>query len=184
MGSEIDGRPLSDREILDICVVLLLAGLHTTERQLGYMFKYLAEHPSERHRIVEEPDIIPMAVEEFLRVHPIVLGTGRKVTRDIEFHGCPMKEGDMVMLPLPVVCRSPELVDNPTVVDFDRAVNRHISFGVGPHRCLGNHLARRELAVALSIWHASIPDYRLDGDAPLVERGGQASLVSLPLAWD
>jgi cytochrome P450 len=183
LRSEIDGRPLREEEILTMCVVLTMAGVETTASQLGYMFHYLAEHPEKRRRIIDEPEIITAAVEEFLRVHPIVL-PGRKVTRDIDFHGCPMRRGDMVMLPLPAANRAPATDEHPAEVDFDRRPNRHIAFGLGPHRCLGIHLARRELATALQVWHEIIPDYHLDGDQPLLERGGQLGLMTLPLAWD
>jgi cytochrome P450 len=183
VNSSVDGEPLSDDDILNICVVMLMAGVETTTGQLGFMFQYLAENADARGRIIEEPEIIPSAVEEFLRAHPIVL-PGRKVTRDAEFHGCPMKQGDMVMLTIPCANRSPEMFPNPTELDFERAPNRHVAFGSGPHRCLGIHLARRELATALSVWHELIPDYRIATDEPLMERGGQIGLVSLPLAWD
>jgi len=181
--SGIDGRPLGDDEILNMCVVLMMAGVETTSGQLGFMFHDLARHPARRRRLIDEPAVIPAAVEEYLRVHPIVM-PGRKLTRDIDFHGCPMREGDMVMLPLPAANRSPLVCANPREVDYDRRPNRHIAFGTGPHRCLGLHLARRELATALAVWHARIPDYRLDSDEVLMERGGTLSMVSLPLRWD
>jgi cytochrome P450 len=182
LRSTIDGRLLTEEEILNMCVVLVMAGVETTSGQLGFMFQHLASHADQRRRLVDEPDLIPTAVEEFLRVHPIVL-PGRKVTRDVDFHGCPMRKGDMVMLPIPAANRSPRVAERPTEVDFDRRGNRHIAFGMGPHRCLGIHLARRELATALRVWHELIPDYSLDGDGQLMERGGQLGLVSLPLRW-
>jgi cytochrome P450 len=159
VNSSIDGRPLSDDEILNISVVLLMAGVETTAGQLGFMFHHLATHPEDRRRIVADPSVIPAAIEEFLRIHAIVL-PGRKVTRDAEFHGCPMQKGDMVMLSIPNANRSPVMFDDPLTVDLVRTPNRHVAFGSGPHRCLGIHLARRELATALSVWHELIPDYR------------------------
>jgi len=182
LGSDIDGRSLTDDEILNISVVLLMAGVETTTGQLGFMFHHLATHPDDRQRIIGDPSSIPTAIEEFLRVHPIVL-PGRKLTRDADFHGCPMKKGDMVMLTIPCANRSEDAFEDPTAVHLDRKPNRHISFGSGPHRCLGIHLARRELATALSVWHELIPEYRIDGHAELSERGGQIGLLSLPLAW-
>jgi cytochrome P450 len=181
--STIDGRPLTPDELLNICLVLLMAGVETTTGQLGYMLQFLAEHPAERRRIAEDPSVIPTAVEEFLRIHSIVL-PGRKVTRDVEFHGCPMREGDMVMLTIPCGNRSPKTFPEPLEVDLERSPNRHVAFGAGPHRCLGIHLARRELAIVLRLWHEAIPDYHIDGSAPLMERGGQLGLISLPLVWD
>jgi cytochrome P450 len=180
--SEKDGEPLSEDEILNICQVLVMAGLETTAGQLGFMFHYLAGHPEARQRIVKEPAVVDRAVEEFLRAHAIVL-PGRKVTEDMEFHGCPMQKGDMVMLPIPSANRAPSIMEHPTEIDFDREQTRHIAFGLGPHRCLGLHLARRELATALTVWHELIPEYALADDAPLVERGGQLGLERLVLTW-
>jgi cytochrome P450 len=182
LSSEKDGQPLSDEEILNICQVLAMAGLETTAGQLGYMFQHLATHPADRQRIIDDPAVIDKAVEEFLRVHAIVL-PGRKVTEDMDFHGCPMQKGDMVMLPIPAANRSPSVLDHPTEVDFDRPQTRHIAFGLGPHRCLGLHLARRELATALAVWHELIPEYSVATDEPLVERGGQLGIEHLPLTW-
>lgn len=182
LRSTVDGEPLSDDDMLNICVVLLMAGVETTAGQLGYMFHWLAEHPDERDRLVATPALVPTAVEEFLRIHSIVL-PGRKVTRDVEFHGCPMHRGDMVMLTIPSANRSPEAFAQPLEVDLERAPNRHVAFGAGPHRCLGIHLARRELAIVLRIWHELIPSYRVDASEPLQERGGQLGLVALPLVW-
>lgn len=183
LKAEKDGQPLSEEEILNICQVLVMAGLETTAGQLSFMFHYLAGHPEARRRIIEDPAIIPVAVEEFLRAHPIVL-PGRKLTADVDFHGCPMKKGDMVMLTIPAANRCPAQMDRPDEVDFDRPAIRHIAFGLGPHRCLGLHLARRELSAALQVWHELIPNYRIATEEPLVERGGQLGLESLPLAWD
>jgi cytochrome P450 len=183
LAATLDGVPLSDDDLLNICVVLLMAGVETTTGQLGYMLQFLAEHPDQRRRIIEHPEIIPNAVEEFLRFHSIVL-PGRKLTRDVEFHGCPMRQGDMVMLTIPSANRSPQAFADPLHLDFDRTPNRHVAFGAGPHRCLGIHLARRELAIVLRIWHEAIPDYRIESAEPLMERGGQLGLISLPLAWD
>ena len=182
LAQTVDDRPLTDEEILNIAVVIMMAGIETTTGQLGFMFEYLARNPAARQRIVDDPGVIPSAVEEFLRIHPIVL-PGRKVMADTEFHGCPMKAGDMVMLTIPTANRSPEFVECPRDVMLDRPPNRHIAFGSGPHRCLGLHLARRELATALEVWHERIPVYELGTDEQLYERGGTLSPVSVPLRW-
>jgi len=130
-----------------------------------------------------DPSVLPTAVEEFLRAFPIIQD-GRKLARDVDFHGCPMKKGDMVQLTLASAMRDPRVFPNPDDVDLDREVNRHFSFAAGPHRCLGAHLARAEMTVALDVWHQRIPDYRLADDRPVLERGGAAGLVDLRLAWD
>jgi cytochrome P450 len=90
----------------------------------------------------------------------------------------------MAMFPIPAACRDPKLFDRPNEVILDRAANNHFAFGAGPHRCLGSHLARRELRVALEEWHSRIPDYRLDESVEVLEHGGMFGIDSLALRWD
>ena len=184
LRAQLDGRPLTDTELLDICTVLVLAGLDTTRGQLGYLFQHLAEHDDDRQRILADPVLIPAAVEESLRLHTIILHDARKVTRDAEFHGCPLSRGDMVMGLVSAANRDPRHYDRANTYDMDRVGAHHLGFAAGPHRCLGAHLARRELQIAVEEWHRRIPHYRIATDEMLVERGGQLTLVSLPLAWD
>ena len=103
-------------------------------------------------------------MEELLRIYPIVQ-TARKVTQDFDFHGCPIKAGDMATFPLAAAGRDENSFDNALTLDFDREDTRHISFGAGPHRCLGSHLARQELIIAVEEWHRRIPDYEVIGYA-------------------
>ncbi|WP_240809636.1 cytochrome P450 [Actinomadura sp. WMMA1423] len=179
----VDGRPVTDDELLQLCVLLFLAGLDTVAAQLSYTFWHLAGDDALRARLAGDPDVIPDAVEEFLRVYAPVL-PARKLTRDVETHGCPMRAGDMVMLPTAMAARDPRAVPAASAVDVDRPPARHMAFGAGPHRCLGSHLARLELQIALREWHARIPDYRIAPGARPVEH---ASLVlgldTLPLTW-
>lgn len=179
----IDGRPVTDDELLQLCILLFLAGLDTVAAQLSYTFWHLARHDADRARLVTEPDIIPDAIEEFLRVYALVL-PARKLTRDVDLHGCPMKAGEMVMLPLSMATRDPRTVSAATTVDMDRPPTRHLAFGAGPHRCLGAHLARLELQIALREWHARIPDYRITpGEQPLEHASLVLGLDTLPLTW-
>jgi cytochrome P450 len=106
------------------------------------------------------------------------------VMQDIEIQGCPMKAGDMVNIPLAAATRDEKAFPGADTVDITRKPNRHIGFGAGPHRCLGSHLARRELQIALEEWHKRIPNYRVADGADLQESGGQLGLISLPLVWD
>lgn len=181
--AEVDGKPLSDEEFLNIAGVLVLAGLDTVKSQLGYMFHYLAEHPEDRRRIIEEPKVVPTAVEEFLRAFSIVMD-GRKIVKDTEFYGCPVKSGEMVMLSLPSAGRDPSEFEDADQVRIDRKINRHLAFAAGPHRCLGAHLARLELAIALEEFHRLIPDYRAVVAADQVETGPQLGLDLLRLEWE
>jgi cytochrome P450 len=133
--------------------------------------------------VVEDPAVLPYAVEEVLRWFPLVMA-GRKLRRDIEFHGARMKRGEMVMLLLPAVMFDPDHFDRPDEFVIDRVRNNHLSFGAGPHRCLGSHLARMEMRVGLEEWHRRIPEYVLGCEvSDVIERGGQLSLRSLPLQW-
>jgi len=183
MSWEIGGRPVERHDLLSMYLLMFQAGMDTVSSQLAYMFWHLATHPEDRRRIVEDPSVIPGAVEEFLRFYAFV-APSRRLTRDVEYAGCPMKAGEMVFLPLCGATRDPALFEDARVFRMDRQVNNHIAFGAGPHRCLGSHLARMELRFALEEWHARIPDYHLAPDQEISEHGGMFGLDSLSLAWD
>jgi cytochrome P450 len=172
--------------LLDMLTVLVLAGLDTTRATLGYIFWHLATHPEHRRRLVAEPELIPSAVEEALRYYPIVFGDGRKVTRDAEFYGVQLKKGDMVYALVAGANRDPRAYEQAGEFVVDRQRNNHMGFANGPHRCLGMHLARRELQLAVQEWLRVIPDFGIAGPEELTERGGGAmmTLTSLPLAWE
>lgn len=186
LHARFDDRPLTDSEMLDMLTVLVLAGLDTTQGTLGYLFRHLADHPEDRRRLLAEPELIPAAVDEALRFYTIIFGDGRKVTRDTDFHGASLKKGDMVYGLVAGANRDPRAWDRADEFVIDRPSNNHLGFASGPHKCLGAHLARRELQVAVEEWLKVIPDFRVDTDEPLMERGGGAmtALLSLPLAWD
>jgi cytochrome P450 len=186
LHATVDDRPLNDTEILDMLVVLVLAGLDTTRGTLGYIFHHLAEHPEHRRRLIAEPELIPSFVEEALRYYTIIFGDGRKVTRDIEFHGASLKKGDMVYGLVAGANRDPRHYERADEFVIDRKKNTHFGFAGGPHRCLGMHLARRELAVGVEEWLRAIPDFHVATDEPLMERGGgnMTTLLRLPLAWE
>jgi cytochrome P450 len=182
----IDGQPPADQDLLSCFLLLFMAGLDTVTSQLGYAMYHLATSPADRATLVADPDRVPDAVEEMVRAYSIVQ-TARIATQDIDFHGCPIKEGDMVAFPLAMANRDPKEHDRGGEVDFDAGAPRHIGFGAGPHRCLGSHLARQEMVVAIQEWHRLIPDYQLAGDGevgPVVEHsGGVFGIDRLPLRW-
>ncbi len=183
--ARIDGEPIPHGDILTICKTLMLAGLDTTRSALGYIYRHLALNPADRQRIVDDPGVIPNAVEECLRMYPLVIQAGRLAAQDVDLNGHQVGKGTITWLGIGSANRDPRKFENPETYDPDRAgVNQHLAFGAGPHRCLGMHLARLELALVLREWHARIPEYRLRGDAELMERGGQLSLNTLPLEWD
>lgn len=179
---EIDGKPVTDEDLLSFCLLMFMAGLDTVSVTLGWMFLHLARNDEDRQRIVAEPAIIPTAVEEFVRAYAIVI-PARKVMQDVNVQGCPMKAGDMVNIPLNAATRDEAAFPDAATVDITRKPNNHIGFGAGPHRCLGSHLARQELRIALEVWHERIPNYRVAPDAQMLESGGQLGLESLPLVW-
>lgn len=180
---EIDGAPVTDSDLLSFCLLMFMAGLDTVAMQLSYSMYHLALNPLDRQRLTADPSLWPSAMEEFLRFYSFV-APGRKVTHDTEVGGCPVKAGQMVWLPLASANRDPAEFPDADRVIIDRANNRHLAFGAGPHRCLGAHLARQELLIGLTEWHKQIPDYRLDPDIPVGEHGGQVGLDNLPLLWD
>lgn len=183
LQAEVDGKPIPEDDLLNMAVVLVLAGLDTTKSQLGYNFHYLATHPEERAKLTADPELMPTAIEELLRFNAFV-PPARKLKQDVDFEGCPMKAGQMVLMPLWSANRDPRAFEAAGEVQLDRIPNRHTAFGAGPHRCAGAHLARRELLVAMEEWHKRIPEYELAPDVPIVEHGWQCGPDNLPLVWN
>jgi cytochrome P450 len=183
VNSTIDGRPVADDELYQLGFLLYLAGLDTVANVLTYSFRYLAAHPELRAALTAAPELIPSAVEEFLRFFSIAT-TVRVVTRDSEFAGCPMKAGDRIVLPTASAARDETQFAEPEVFQADRVPNQHLAFGAGPHRCAGSHLARLELRIALEEWHRLIPDYEVTDQTVINEHVGPvAGLTALPLRW-
>jgi cytochrome P450 len=184
LHAECDGEQLTRHEILDICYMLMLAGLDTVADSMTCAWGFLAEHPDHRRQIVEDPEIIPNAVEELLRWNPPTPIQARWARHRCTIQGMDVPAGEVVYVSMGAANMDPESVTDPLEVRFDREVNRHLSFGGGIHRCLGSHLARRELRIALREWHARIPEYGL---APGHEaRFGPPPLRFIPdlqLAW-
>ena len=167
VDAQIDGVAISREELLGICHIMLIAGLDTVTDSLTCFFAHLAEHPEHRQRIVDDPAVIPAAVEELLRYESPVPFIVRVATCDTEVRGVPVAEGDHVVCLLGSADTDDEIIPGAGSVDFDREGNRHFAFGVGIHRCLGSHLARLELRIALAEWHRRIPEYRVPAGVEL-----------------
>ncbi|MBV9935665.1 MAG: cytochrome P450 [Actinobacteria bacterium] len=181
LTAEVDGDRLTHEEILDICFLFLIAGLDTVTASLDCFYGHLADHPETRRKLVEETDAIPAMVEEMLRWETPVMGGARVATSDTRIGEFEIAEGEMVMALLGAAnVDAAEFPDADQLV-FDREVNRHLAFGGGIHRCLGSHLARLELRVALREWHRRIPDYRIKPGAELVYTAGIRTLASFPM---
>ena len=161
VDAEVAGEKLTDDEILGICFLMLLAGLDTVTDALECDWAYLARHPEQRQRIVDDPGIIPQAVEELLRYESPVTGVARITAADVEIGGCPMPKGTHVGVSIGAANTDERAVPDADRVDLTRNPNRHLAFGAGVHRCLGSHLARLELRVAMREWHRRIPHYRI-----------------------
>ena len=172
LHSEFDGKPIEESVVLGIAALVLIAGVDTTWSAIGSSLWHLATNPGDRERLVAEPDLMPIAVEELLRAYsPVTMA--RVVTSDVEFEGCPMKAGEKVLMNFPAANRDPAVFDDADQVVLDRALNRHVAFGSGIHRCAGSNLARMELRVALEEWLARIPSFRLAEGAEVTWAGGQ-----------
>jgi hypothetical protein len=172
LQSHVDGVPVEESVVLGVAALVLIAGVDTTWSAIGSSLWHLAAHPEDRKRLVAEPDLMPVAVEELLRAYsPVTMA--RVVTEDIEFGGCPMHAGDKVLMNFPAANRDPDAFEEPERVIIDRQLNRHVAFGSGIHRCAGSNLARMELRVALEEWLARIPDFELADGAEVTWAGGQ-----------
>jgi len=181
LDAEVDGERLSPDEIVDICFLFLIAGLDTVSASLDCIYGHLAQHPETRRPLIEQPDSIPQAVEEFLRWETPVMAVARIATRDTEIAGCPVRAGDHVMALIGAANVDDGEFDGADRLQLDRQANRHIAFGGGVHRCLGSHLARLELRVALREWHRRIPEYRLKPGTELDYTPGIRSVDSFPM---
>ena len=179
--AEADGSRLTDEEIVDICFLFLIAGLDTVTASLDCFFRYLAEHPADRHRIVDDPDGVPAMVEEMLRWETPVMGCARVATRDTEIGGFAVSEGEQVMALLGATNVDEAEFPETSALVWDREANRHLAFGGGVHRCLGSHLARLELRVALREWHRRIPDYSIKPGVELNFTAGIRTLDTFPM---
>ena len=156
-----DGQPLSDLHVLGSLRLLLIAGIDTTWSAIGSSLWHLAKTPADRKRLVAEPTLMPIAVEEFLRAYsPVTMA--REVMKETTVSGCPIKPGNMVLLSFPAANRDPAMFPDADKVIIDRKENRHAAFGLGIHRCVGSNLARMEMVVALEEWLKRIPEFSLD----------------------
>jgi cytochrome P450 len=172
LHTEVEGDAIPDIHVLGTAALTLVAGVDTTWSGIGSALWHLASHEKDRRRLVAEPELMPIAVEELLRAYsPVTMA--RIATEDVEVAGCPIKAGDRVLMNFPAANRDSEMFDDPDEVILDRAINRHLAFGVGIHRCAGSNLARMELRVAVEQWLRRIPEFQLADGATVTWAGGQ-----------
>jgi hypothetical protein len=172
VDAELYGRKLEPSHVAGTMALLLIAGIDTTWSAIGASLWHLAKTPSDRQRLVADPALLPAAIEEFLRAYaPVTMA--RLVREDMHWHGVPMQAEDWILLSFPAANRDPEQFSRADQVIIDREVNRHAAFGLGIHRCLGSHLARMELRVALEVWLQRIPEFTLAEPSAVTWSAGQ-----------
>ena len=182
-NAEIDGRPISEREAHGFVVFLFIAGLDTVFATLNLIWVWLAENPERRQEIIDHPEKINAIVEELLRVHSVTF-SGRTVAQDTELRGIKLKKGDKITSILPACNFDPDVFPNPTEVDFNRPKKIILAFTVGVHSCMGAHLARLEVKIALQEWLRRIPEFRMkDGFKAEYRPGGVIGPETVPLVW-
>ena len=160
LNAKIYDQPLSPTHVVGTIILLMVAGIDTTWSSIGSSIWHLAHHPADLARMVAEPELLPTAIEELLRAYaPVTMA--RIVSQDAEIGGCPVKQGDSVLLPFPAANRDPDVFENADTVIIDREVNRHVAFGLGIHRCLGSNLARLELRLAVEVFINRFPKFEL-----------------------
>ncbi|ONH55537.1 hypothetical protein CcI49_28955 [Frankia sp. CcI49] len=184
LAAEVDGRPLSDQEIIDICYLLVIAGLDTVTCSLSCFLAWFAEHPAERDRVLARPELLDQAIDELMRYESPVPLAHRWVTEDIEIEGRRFPAGSKVEVVWAAANVDPTAFPDPMTVDFERPRNAHVGFAAGPHRCLGSNLARLELRVALEEFHRRIPEYTITpGQEPLFINYGVRAAIRLPVTF-
>ncbi|MFI6500073.1 cytochrome P450 [Nonomuraea typhae] len=172
IDAELYGQKLTADHVAGTMALLLIAGIDTTWSAIGASLWHLARTPADRGRLVAEPGLLPTAMEEFLRAYaPVTMA--RLVKEDMSWHGVEMKAEDWVLLSFPAANRDPAQFERAGEVVIDREVNRHAAFGLGIHRCVGSHLARMELRVALEVWLERVPDFTLADPAAVTWATGQ-----------
>ncbi len=163
LNVEVDGNKLEIEHVRGSIILLLVAGIDTTWSAIGSSLWHLATNPEDLQRLNDEPEVMLFALEEFLRAYaPVTMA--RLVARDHDFHGCPMKTDEWVLLPFPAANRDPAFFKDADKFIVDREENRHAAFGLGIHRCLGSNLARLELRIAIEEFVKRFPSFELDGD--------------------
>ncbi len=172
INAELNGCKLTPAHIVGTMALLLIAGIDTTWSAIGASLWHLAKTSADRKRLVAEPGLLSTAMEEFLRAYaPVTMA--RLVKDDMHFGGVGMRADDWILLSFPAANRDPAQFDRAGEVLIDRQVNRHAAFGLGIHRCLGSHLARMELRVALEVWLERIPEFSLASPAAVTWSRGQ-----------
>lgn len=179
---EVDGRRLTEEELIQNCIFLLNAGHETTTSLVGNSIATLLDHPDQLRLLQSEPDHITTAVEEFLRVEsPLQIGN-RLAGEEIELTDCVLPKGTYIHTSIAGANRDPEVFDHPESVDITRQPNRHLAFATGIHVCLGATLARMEGRIAIGKLVQRFPKLRADGPAEIMGLARFRGYTSLPVS--
>jgi cytochrome P450 len=184
LKSKFGDRPLTADEIEGLATLMFLGGLDTVKSFLSFLMLYLATHPEQYRRLVEDRELIGHALEELLRVNGVSVPE-RGATHDFEYRGVPFRKGDRIVFLTQIYGIDDQLTPDPHRIDFDREISQHFTFGSGPHRCAGSHLARLEIRIFIEEWTKSFPEFHIENNAQVEIAGGIVwSPVTLPLAWN
>lgn len=181
VNAELEGRPLTNDELIGFTFNLFIGGLDTVSTHMGLQFLHLAKNPGDQQLLRENPDMLPAAIEELMRAYPAVT-TFRTCIKTTQYKGITFMPGDKIAMCTTLSGRDPEEYENANIIRFDRKP-RHNSFGYGPHLCVGFHLARREMRIAMEEFLRLIPEFSLQEDYTVEYHLGMIQPVSLPLRW-
>ncbi|MEO8806696.1 MAG: cytochrome P450 [Burkholderiaceae bacterium] len=184
MASQVKGELIGEAEMLGMIMLLFFGGLDTVASMMGFVVRFLATHPGHRQQLVENPELIPKATDEFIRRFGLS-NTARLIKHDRDFHGAPVKAGEIIMVPIALASMDERRWGaNAMDIDFDRRTEGHDTFGNGPHRCPGANLARVEIQTFLEEWLRRIPDFEISPGQRVVTLSGAVNGVqTLPLSW-
>jgi cytochrome P450 len=185
IAARYEGDRLSDDELVNLVLNVLVGGVDTTQSQLAHAIRLFAEHPDQWALLAERPELVGQAVEEVLRFEPITPFTARITTEDVEYRDVTFPEGTVVMVGACAANRAPDVIDAPDTFDMraDRGAHKPLTFGAGVHYCLGANLARAELQEGLAFLAQRMPGLRLDGEPVYGSVNGVYGLDELPISW-
>jgi cytochrome P450 len=180
MNSEVDGHRLTDKELYSFCTVVFGAGFESTADALGVMLWWLGAHPDDFQRLQREQTLITSAIEEFLRYSSPIQLFGRNAAHDLTLHGRTIPSGDVVALGFGSANHDPNMFPTPEQCILDRAPNRHLTFGAGPHLCIGAPVARMELLVTVELFLERVRRFTVNAEPDWKTRGDRRGLATLP----
>lgn len=184
VNAKINGEPISEADLRSVLTIVVFGGLDTVASSLGFIANALALDPGLRQQLIDDPSLVPAAVEELLRRHGIT-GDGRELKQDLEYKGLTFRKGDLVWIQTLLYGLDGSKFENPMQIDLTRKRVHHAAFGFGPHICPGAYAARIELKAFIEEWLRRIPNFRVKpGEQILARSGSICSVLRLPLEWD